>query len=139
MNYATVADMRARYRDDLLNSLLRRVGTAELDTEKLDRALTDASALIEGYLSARYALPLSAIPRLLTQHCCAIAFYYLNDERATEQTTQRYKDALRWLNEVKNGDLQLGVDEDNLAPEGIDLPQMVADTPVFSRKQQGFI
>ncbi|EOV0971303.1 gp436 family protein [Edwardsiella piscicida] len=139
MNYATVADMRARYRDDLLNSLLRRVGTAELDTEKLDRALTDASALIEGYLSARYALPLSAIPRLLTQHCCAIAFYYLNDERATEQTTQRYKDALRWLNEVKNGDLQLGVDEDNLAPEGIDLPQMVADAPVFSRKQQGFI
>ncbi|WHQ26746.1 gp436 family protein [Edwardsiella anguillarum] len=139
MNYATVADMRARYRDDLLNSLLRRVGTAELDTEKLDRALTDASALIEGYLSARYALPLSAIPRLLTQHCCAIAFYYLNDERATEQTTQRYKDALRWLNEVKNGDLQLGVDEDNLTPEGIDLPQMVADAPVFSRKQQGFI
>lgn len=139
MNYATVADMRARYRDDLLNSLLRRVGTAELDTEKLDRALMDASALIEGYLSARYALPLSAIPRLLTQHCCAIAFYYLNDERATEQTTQRYKDALRWLNEVKNGDLQLGVDEDNLAPEGIDLPQMVADAPVFSRKQQGFI
>ncbi|AIJ09264.1 gp436 family protein [Edwardsiella anguillarum] len=139
MNYATVADMRVRYRDDLLNSLLRRVGTAELDTEKLDRALTDASALIEGYLSARYALPLSAIPRLLTQHCCAIAFYYLNDERATEQTTQRYKDALRWLNEVKNGDLQLGVDEDNLAPEGIDLPQMVADAPVFSRKQQGFI
>lgn len=139
MNYATEADMRDRYRDSLLNNLLSRVGIAEPDTDKLNRALTDASALIESYLSARYTLPLSVIPRLLVQHCCTIAFYYLNDERATEQTTQRYKDALRWLAEVKNGSLPLGVDEDNSAPESSDLPQMSSEFSVFARSQKGFI
>ncbi|MCK2616758.1 DUF1320 family protein, partial [Escherichia coli] len=54
MNYATESDMRARYREDLLRPLLAVPRSDELDTRKLNRALTDASALIDSYLSARY-------------------------------------------------------------------------------------
>ncbi|EEV7321059.1 DUF1320 domain-containing protein, partial [Escherichia coli] len=54
MNYATETDMRARYREDLLRPLLAVPRSDEPDTRKLNRALTDASALIDSYLSARY-------------------------------------------------------------------------------------
>ncbi len=62
MNYATETDMRARYREDLLRPLLAVPRSDEPDTRKLNRALTDASALIDSYLSARYTLPLEVIP-----------------------------------------------------------------------------
>lgn len=52
MNYATETDMRARYREDLLRPLLAVPRSDEPDTRKLNRALTDASALIDSYLSA---------------------------------------------------------------------------------------
>ncbi|EFO0870273.1 DUF1320 domain-containing protein, partial [Escherichia coli] len=56
MNYATETDMRARYREDLLRPLLAVPRSDEPDTRKLNRALTDASALIDSYLSSRYTL-----------------------------------------------------------------------------------
>lgn len=61
------------------------------------QALSDASTLMDSFIAARYALPLWVAPSVLKQHAGTLAFYYLNDERATEQTRQRYQDALRWL------------------------------------------
>ncbi|WP_096959107.1 gp436 family protein, partial [Escherichia coli] len=109
MNYATETDMRARYREDLLRPLLAVPRSDEPDTRKLNRALTDASALIDSYLSARYTLPLAVVPAVLVQHCCAIAFYYLCDQRASDQARDRYREALAWLKDVMNGNVPVGV------------------------------
>ncbi|EOO7128518.1 gp436 family protein, partial [Escherichia coli] len=111
----------------------------EPDTRKLNRALTDASALIDSYLSARYTLPLEVIPAVLVQHCCAIAFYYLCDQRASDQARDRYREALAWLKDVMNGNVPVGVDTNGAAPESGDLPQVQSDAAVFGRNQKGFI
>ncbi|HGB3609746.1 TPA: gp436 family protein [Salmonella enterica subsp. enterica serovar Eastbourne] len=137
MMYASAQDMRDRY--DNLDDLLMQPGTDNLNEKKLTQALSDAGALADSYLSAKYTLPLAVVPQVLVQHCCAIAFYYLCDQQATDQARDRYREALTWLREVKNDSIPIGVDEAGSAPESDDLPQMQAEAPVFGRNQKGFI
>ncbi|EBD6545243.1 DUF1320 domain-containing protein [Salmonella enterica] len=137
MLYASAQDMRDRY--DNLDELLMQPGTDDLNEKKLTQALSDAGALADSYLSAKYSLPLAVVPQVLVQHCCTIAFYYLCDQQATDQARDRYREALTWLREVKNGGISIGVDETGSAPESDDLPQMQAEAPVFGRNQKGFI
>ncbi|HFG4884543.1 TPA: gp436 family protein [Salmonella enterica subsp. enterica serovar Anatum] len=137
MMYASAQDMRDRY--DNLDDLLMQPGTDNLNEKKLTQALNDAGALADSYLSAKYTLPLAVVPQVLVQHCCAIAFYYLCDQQATDQARDRYREALTWLREVKNDSIPIGVDEAGSAPESDDLPQMQAEAPVFGRNQKGFI
>ncbi|EDC5552628.1 DUF1320 domain-containing protein [Salmonella enterica] len=137
MLYASAQDMRDRY--DNLDALLFQPGSDTPNEKKLTQALNDAGALADSYLSAKYALPLAVVPQVLVQHCCAIAFYYLCDQQATDQARDRYREALTWLREVKSGSIPVGVDEAGSAPPSDDLPQMQADAPVFGRNQKGFI
>ncbi|EMA3672212.1 DUF1320 family protein [Salmonella enterica] len=137
MLYASAQDMRDRY--DNLDTLLFQPGSDTPNEKKLTQALNDAGALADSYLSAKYALPLAVVPQVLVQHCCAIAFYYLCDQQATDQARDRYREALTWLREVKSGSIPAGVDEAGSAPASDDLPQMQAEAPVFGRNQKGFI
>ncbi|HBB6668446.1 TPA: DUF1320 family protein [Salmonella enterica] len=137
MMYASAQDMRDRYEN--LDDLLRLPGTDDLNEKKLTQALNDAGALADSYLSAKYTLPLAVVPQVLVQHCCAIAFYYLCDQQPSDQSRDRYREALTWLREVKSGSIPIGVDEAGSAPESDDLPQMQAEAPVFGRNQKGFI
>ncbi|ATT79960.1 DUF1320 domain-containing protein [Salmonella enterica] len=137
MLYAKAQDMRDRY--DNLDTLLFQPGSDTPNEKKLTQALNDAGALADSYLSAKYALPLAVVPQVLVQHCCAIAFYYLCDQQATDQARDRYREALTWLREVKSGSIPVGVDEAGSAPASDDLPQMQAEAPVFGRNQKGFI
>ncbi|EBT8313111.1 DUF1320 domain-containing protein [Salmonella enterica] len=137
MMYASAQDMRDRYEN--IDDLLKLPGTDDLNEKKLTQALNDAGALADSYLSAKYTLPLAVVPQVLVQHCCAIAFYYLCDQQPSDQARDRYREALTWLREVKNGGISIGVDETGSAPESDDLPQMQAEAPVFGRNQKGFI
>ncbi|EGA5025894.1 DUF1320 domain-containing protein [Salmonella enterica] len=137
MLYASAQDMRDRY--DNLDTLLFQPGSDTPNEKKLTQALNDAGALADSYLSAKYALPLAVVPQVLVQHCCAIAFYYLCDQQATDQARDRYREALTWLREMKSGSIPVGVDEAGSAPASDDLPQMQAEAPVFGRNQKGFI
>ncbi|EIE8425083.1 DUF1320 family protein [Salmonella enterica] len=137
MLYASAQDMRDRY--DNLDTLLFQPGSDTPNEKKLTQALNDAGALADSYLSAKYALPLAVVPQVLVQHCCAIAFYYLCDQQATDQARDRYREALTWLREVKSGSIPVGVDEAGSTPASDDLPQMQAEAPVFGRNQKGFI
>ncbi|EID6654543.1 DUF1320 family protein [Salmonella enterica] len=95
MLYASAQDMRDRY--DGLDTLLFQPGSDTLNEKKLSQALSDAGALADSYLTTRYDLPLAVVPQVLVQHCCAIAFYYLCDQQATDQARDRYREALAWL------------------------------------------
>ncbi|EBM3801920.1 DUF1320 domain-containing protein [Salmonella enterica] len=137
MMYASAQDMRDRY--DNLDTLLFQPDSDTPNEKKLAQALNDAGALVDSYLVARYDLPLTVVPQVLVQHCCTVAFYYLCDEQPSDQARDRYREALTWLREVKNGSIPIGVDEAGSAPESDDLPQMQAEAPVFGRNQKGFI
>lgn len=116
MTYATQADLVDRFGEAELAQLTDRDTGAVIDAAVVARALADADAEIDGYLAARYALPLPTTPALLTRLASDIARYRLYDERTTEAVRQRYQDATRMLDRIAAGTVALG----SSAPEATD-------------------
>lgn len=111
MSYATRADMIDRFGEDELIQLTDRSGAGVIDDTVLDRALADADAEIDGFLQARYSLPLSHVPALIVRIACIIARYNLYEDMATDEVRRRYEDATRMLKSISRGEINLGVSE----------------------------
>lgn len=140
--YASVADMVIRFGEDDLVRLSWREGAAEgvINTAVVEQALADATAEINGYIGGRHKLPLSAVPEVLIGHCCSIARYLLNGDRAPEQVTDRYTAVIKYLTAVGKGDLQLGMADDQPAQPTGTIAVMQSEGLVFSRRNgRGFI
>lgn len=141
--YATKAEMVERFGEQELIELTDRNGTAGAIVDSvLDAALADASADIDGYLGGRYPLPLAVVPKVLNRHACDLARYYLYDNRLddTHPAARRYKAAIRLLEQVAAGKVQLGLDAEGEALDTHDQAEMESQPTVFSREQsKGFI
>lgn len=109
--YATPQHLRDRYPEmDLVQ--LTDPEAVEVNVDKLTDALRDAAGEINTYLQGRYPLPLQDVPEHLVTVACDIAMYRLQVLRpqvSVEDARARFKDALRWLEGVATGKLQLGL------------------------------
>ncbi len=113
MVYASLQSLIARFGEDEMIGLTALPGAADPDPVVAGQALADASAMIDGYLASRYALPLTTIPALLEPLCCDIARYRLatgGDRTPTDEMRDRHQDALTWLEKVAAGKIGLGLD-----------------------------
>lgn len=81
-----------------------------IDPIPMERALVDASALIDTYLGRLYALPLANTPAALIPCCLDLARYRLDRIRVREDVRQSYEDRVRWLEQVCKGIISLGAD-----------------------------
>ena len=111
MFYATRTDISTIYGDEFFKDLTPE-DVADPDGA-IDQALEDASAEIDGYLSARYALPLGNTPKLLRRPCVDIAAYVMANShtRLTDTIEERYKQAVTFLTKISTGKAGLGADE----------------------------
>jgi len=114
MPYATAAQMVARFTEREVIAITDRDGAGVVDTVQLGKALDDASGEIDSNLGRRYALPLARAgvvltdtPRLLVGLCCDIARYRLTgtEVQETEAIRNRYRDALKTLKMLADGDM----------------------------------
>lgn len=112
MPYAAQSDLTSRFSEAELVQITNPTDLAAttVNTTRLASALADADAEIDARLQPRYALPLASVPRLLVNIACDIARYRLYDDRATDQVTRRYDDAIKLLDRIGRGELQLGLD-----------------------------
>jgi phage gp36-like protein len=112
MPYATPDDLAVRYGADQLVDLTDRDADGLADDPQIAQALEDASHEIDGYLAARYRLPLPATPKLLARIACDIAVYRLLSLRRMgdiEDARRRYEDARRLLEGLSRGVVALGL------------------------------
>ncbi len=109
--YATKSDIINLYGQDHLDDLLPD-DVVDADAT-INSALTSASAEIDAYLSARYALPLTSNPYVLQRPAIDIASYILaaRVSRLTETIEERYKDAIKLAKDMGKGVAGLGIDE----------------------------
>lgn len=105
--YASIADMIERFGETEIVELTDLEHTGEVVVDVAERALTDATAEIDGYLAARYRLPVTDTPRVLSVLCTDIARYRLQKGVATDQARQRYEDALGTLKQIARGEINL--------------------------------
>lgn len=84
------------------------------DWAVVDKAITYACQVADGYLAGRYALPLQSVPTLLNTWCGDIARYWLHKRRINASELPKplqtaYDDALKMLALVRDGKVHLGL------------------------------
>lgn len=79
----------------------------------LTAARDDAEQLIDGYLRARYPLPLAPVPPVLRKLARAITRYELHRYRIDREhpIAVAYRDAVRLLEQISKGTVTLGADD----------------------------
>jgi phage gp36-like protein len=139
--YATLQDLLARYPERDLAQITDPSGMA-VDEVRVAEALSGAAAVIDGYLQARYPLPLAQVPELLREYTCDIAMYRLQALRPADDVQDarnRYKDAIRFLEQAAKGDLQLGLSADQQPAVHDGGPLVIAPDRHFTRgSMRGF-
>lgn len=79
----------------------------------VDTAIQTASERIDAALRSRYVLPLTVTPTLISQHCLALARYWLYARRPEmkmpETVKETYQQALKELEQIAAGKLHLGI------------------------------
>lgn len=127
MAYAAKSDMLTRFGEGEVIALTDRANLGVIDDALLDGALAEATAEIEPYLAPRHALPLANVPKIVTGFACDIARYRLcgSGVTLTDDIRDRYKDAIKFFEQVAKGVIGLGLDAANA-------PAQPANTVQFS-------
>lgn len=133
MPYALKADMLEEFSENELIQLTDRdiPATGEIVDAVLDRALSGASAEIDGYL-VRYSGQVLTLP-ILTRYCCDMARYRLYRDAAPDEVRNRYKDAVRFLEMVAAGKISLGAAAETASSDST--IQFEGGQKVFAREE----
>lgn len=138
MSYAAPQDIINRYPNrDLVQLTNEDPAATTVNTDALTQALADASAEIDSYLEARFALPLGDPPQVLNRLASDIAMYRLQALRPLHDLAdarRRYDDAIAMLSKVSAGELTLGLAADNAEPPVAGAAEeVIGSRRVFSR------
>lgn len=117
-SYCTPDDLIARFGLTEVTQLAPAT-PGPVDTPRVQQACDDATDIVDGYLAARHALPLSTIPRILTRLTIAVARYELHlggDRQPTDQVKQDRDDAISFLKDVAGGRADLGISTSGETP-----------------------
>lgn len=111
MSYVTQADLVERFGTSMLIDLTDRAEppAGAIDAAVVTDALTDADAMIDGYLLGRYALPLASTPSLVKDLAKTIAIYKLHRDAVSDKIAADYKSALATLAQIASGVIRLNV------------------------------
>ncbi len=130
MSYCTMDDVRNQLEEARLVQLSDDEGTGAVVESRVLQAISDADEEINGYLGARMAVPVSPVPESLRRLSADIAVYnlYSRREKVPEHRIERYRNAVRFLEQAALGKISLG----RADPEGNPLdpqPEAAADNP----------
>ncbi|RJF70871.1 gp436 family protein [Rhodopseudomonas palustris] len=142
MSYTSQADLVERYGGAMLIDLTDRADppVGAIDAAVVARALADTDAAIDGYLKSRYALPLPTVPPLLRDLAQAIAVYKLHRDTVSDKIKSDYVDALKTLNLISSGTVQLDVAGAEPAASGAHGVRITdRDRPLTADNLRGFI
>ena len=110
MSYATQEDLLDAFGLDELVQLTDKTGAGAINPIMIDEALAWADSFIDSKISARFALPVAApYPQRLVEIAKDLARYRLYKSVPPEFIRQTYDDALKQLNDVRDGKESFGL------------------------------
>lgn len=116
------------------------VAAAQAALVVIEKAVADASGVIDGYLRVRkpvpYTVPLNPVPDIVQVWTRWIARYLLhkdrvNTEEKTDPVVRDYKEAIRFLEQIRDGKFALGAN-DPLPPPSGGMPMTTGPDRTFS-------
>lgn len=111
MGYATEAEFIETFGLQLTIELtnLEAPDATTVNSTVFIRGATRAAGIIDGYIGSRYALPLTTVPDLLVTLSMDIQRYQMAHHGQEEDVRQRYEDALKMLEKISKGTIDLGL------------------------------
>lgn len=110
------------------------IAVADAALGRINDAVSDAVAVIDGFLGRRGYLPLNPVPSIVTAWCRVITRYFLHQDRLkaddNDTITRDYKDALRLLQLTADGKFSLGI-EDAVVTTGAGMPEFTQGSTVL--------
>lgn len=103
MSYATLQDLIERAGELEIRQIADRDRDGTPDPAVIEAALVHADNIVNGYVGAKYTLPLASSPPILVTWSVSIARYFLHRNGAPEHVTADYKDAVNGLKDVARG------------------------------------
>jgi phage gp36-like protein len=137
MSYATIEDLELLIPTEQLVMLTDDYDTGEVVTTIVETALSNASIVIDSYLSARYSLPLASPPQILKVMCTHIAGYQLQVRRESVSETweKQHANALKFLTKISEGSLSLGATDPVVSGGESEALQVSVADSIFSREE----
>lgn len=106
--YATLADMLDRFETDELVQLADAANAADAKlAARVASAIATVAATINGYLAAKYQLPISPVPPLVTEIACDLARHKLYRVAPPDSVTDARDKALAALKDIAKGVIKL--------------------------------
>lgn len=133
MSYANLPDMIKQFRESEMLMIADPTNMGVVDVDLVADALQRASTEIDSYL-VRFSLPLTVVPDRLRELCCDMARYKLvgSDVTETDIVRTRYKDAVKALEGIRDGKIDIGLSVGGVAPAVSASIQVSAPTRVFN-------
>jgi phage gp36-like protein len=135
--YSTLDDIRAQIDESKLIQLTDDEGSGTVAEHRVTGAIEDADQEIDGYIGAGRQVPLSPVPPVIRKLSTDIAVYNLYSRRDTvpEGRLERYRAAVRFLEQVAAGKISLGANDPEGSPPETGSPRMAEENPerAFSR------
>lgn len=116
MSYASLEDLIARAGEAEIRQIADRDRDGTPDPDVIAAALADADNTVNGYVGAKYDLPLPSVPALVQTWSVSIARYILHRNGAPEHVRQDYTDAISALKDVAGGRIALPVGAGDATP-----------------------
>ena len=133
---AALADLNRRMGADCVLAQAS-LSDGTLDTDKVNQALADASAEVEGYLAGRYLLPLQNVPEIVVRICCDMAWFYLHGVLPPQSVKDKFERAKELLSAINKGNINLGLDTTGSPMQNTDAAEMVSQPVVWRRERFG--
>lgn len=149
MAYNTVVELLQNIEERVLVSLVNDetrdvedvnlASGTDVATVRIVNAITEADAEIDGYLRARYSLPLSSTPTLVKQLSRDICIYNLYKRRMRESIPESiseiYNICVKVLEKIQRGEIHLGVEVAGESSPGAEVTvNKSADDRVFPKE-----
>jgi phage gp36-like protein len=142
VSYTTLSALTDKFGEPMLVALTDRgeLATNTVDLDVINRAITDAAAMIDGYVSVRYALPMLEVPDLIGRLALAIAIYDLHVSSPDDKIKNDYEAALKTLMQISSGAVRLPIDGKPAAETGGSGARVTdRQRPMTAESLKGFI
>lgn len=121
--YCTKADMLGRFHEYDLIQLTDETHSNVIDDAVLEKAINDASAEIDSYLTGRYVTPLTNPTPDIIHKACDLTWFYLHLNRSENlerdnQIQRRYDAIIRFFEQVAKGVINLSVVTPDVKQQG---------------------
>jgi phage gp36-like protein len=111
--YAALSDLLERFEERELVQLTDEEATGAVDQGRIDRALTAATATIDGYLASLYQLPLARVPDNIVELCCDVTRFKLWQRKGSppDAVEKANTSAIRTLEQIAKGLIKIDAGE----------------------------